>query len=101
MCSADVGDLGGENGAHRPAHVTADGNSLGGEIGLKGGGGDDGRRACDDVGGQRHCASPGGGKGRSMTWASRAAATTAGGPSTASAARDTAPLPYRVTAIKD
>ena len=34
------------------------------DLGLKGGGGDDGRRACDDVVRQRHGASPGGGEGR-------------------------------------
>ena len=35
------------------------------DVGVKGGGGgDDGRRACDDVGRQRHGASPGGGEGR-------------------------------------
>ena len=32
--------------------------------GLKGGGGDDGRRACNYVGCQRHGSSPGGGEGR-------------------------------------
>ena len=34
------------------------------DVELKGGGSDDGRRACDDVGRQRHGASAGGGEGR-------------------------------------
>ena len=34
------------------------------DVGVKGGGVDDGRRACDNVGRQRHGVSPGGGKGR-------------------------------------
>ena len=34
------------------------------DVGLKGSGGDDGMRACDNVGRQRHIASPGGSEGR-------------------------------------
>ena len=34
------------------------------DVGVKVGSGDDGRGACDDVGRQRHGASPVGGKGR-------------------------------------
>ena len=37
------------------------------DFGLKGGGGDDSRRACDDVGRQRHGASPIGDEGRRKT----------------------------------
>ena len=33
-------------------------------VGVKGGGDDDGRRTCNDVGRQRHGAPPGGGEGR-------------------------------------
>ena len=63
------------------------------EVGIEGGGGDAGRRACNVVGRQGHGASPVGG-GPSTKWASRAAvATLAGGPAMTSAASATAPLP--------